>query len=62
MYYEINVSKHGKHYFATHERSLRDIEIAHQLAQEFKLHFPESLGFKVTMTRWNCTGTPIDIG
>lgn len=62
MYYEINVSKNGKHLFATAERSLKDIEAANTLANEFKLlRFPASQGFSVTMTRWETTGTSVEI-
>lgn len=62
MYYEINVSKNGKHVFATSERSLKDTEAAHALASDFKmLRFPASHGFVVTMTRWEVIGTPIEI-
>lgn len=62
MHYEINVSKHGKHVFATAERSLKDIESAHALAAEFKqVRFPASQGFTVTMTRWEAVGTAVEI-
>lgn len=61
MYYEINVSKNGQHYFATAERSLRDQEQAHQAAQDFKIRFPKSEGFDVQMQRWDSIGTRIDI-
>lgn len=62
MHYEINVSKDGKHIFATAERSLKDIESAHALAAEFKqLRFPASQGFAVTMTRWETIGTEVEI-
>lgn len=60
MHYEINVSRNGKHLFATSERSLKDTESAHALAAEFKqVRFPASQGFVVTMTRWDSIGTNV---
>jgi penicillin-binding protein-related factor A (putative recombinase) len=50
MGYEINVSKNGKHYFATHERSLPYTKEAEEAFKDFKVRFPEEEGFNVTIT------------
>lgn len=55
MDYEINVSRHGVHLFATHERSVRDSTKAKSLTKEIRYRFPESEGFQVTCKRINCT-------
>lgn len=49
MYYEINVSLNGKHYFATAERSLTDKETAVNMAIHFKFLFPEKDGYLVDL-------------
>ena len=59
MYYEINVSLNGKHLFATAERSIvsrRQMEETYKLFEE---KFPESEGYKINVTRWERTGSPI---
>lgn len=49
MGYEINVSKNGKHYFATHERSLPYTKEAEEAFKDLKTRFPEEEGFNVTI-------------
>lgn len=59
-HYEINVSLNG-HLFATAERSaitMHDCRILHTL---FLQKFPESEGYKIGVTHWNCSGTIIDM-
>lgn len=59
MYYEINVSKDGKHLFATDRRC---IEFPWNLAKIyplFKEKFPESEGYKITVTYWETKGKEI---
>lgn len=51
MHFEINVAKDGKHLFATHERSLREEDKAQMVYLLFKMRFPETEGYSVTMTR-----------
>lgn len=51
MHYEINVSRFGKHLFATHERSLTNSESAMMVLRMIVNRFPESEGFKVLITR-----------
>lgn len=48
--FEINVAKNGKHYFATHERSLTGHSEAEAALKDFKNRFPESEGFDVTIS------------
>ena len=48
--YEINVVKDGRHYFATHERSLTDTKAAENALKDFKKRFPEEEGFLITIT------------
>jgi hypothetical protein len=56
VYYEINVSLNGRHYFATHERSLTDSEKAVHAYWDLVDRFPKSQGFEVTMTQMKCVG------
>ncbi len=52
MGYEINVSQNGRHLFATHERSMSNklLEQALDMMHLMCDKFPESEGYKVTMT------------
>lgn len=61
MFYEINVSLNGHHYFATAERSLTSKEAAIKLAHQFKIAFPETGCYEVTLYSWTKTGKQIHI-
>lgn len=56
MYYEINVAKNGRHYFATAERSLTDEQTAHKVFEEFEKKFPETEGYSLRMTYYQNVG------
>jgi len=59
MWYEINVSKDGAHYFATHERSITTISRAIEIRDRLKLAMPEEEGFKFTITQKQTIGVEI---
>ena len=61
MSYEINISKNGKHHFATAERSLTSLGAATKLYNELKEFYPESQGFSLSLTKWETTGNEIKI-
>ncbi len=61
MYYEINVSKYGKHFFATAERSCPTQEELRQVYKALSAAFPVSLGYWVTVTEWRKSGKFIDM-
>lgn len=49
-YYEINVSLNGVHFFATHKRSLTDERKMQEVLEVFKEKFPESEGYRISVT------------
>lgn len=57
--YEINVAKNGRHFFATHRRSIQTTEACDEIVKIFKVKFPESEGYKITATSWIERGTII---
>lgn len=61
MYYEINVSKNGRHLFATAERSITNFTQAEGMYILFKEKFPESEGYEISVTRWDKVGKPINM-
>ena len=56
MYYEINVSRHGRHLFATAERSITSFTQAEGMYMLFKGKFPESEGYQISVTQWDKVG------
>lgn len=60
MWYEINVSQNKQHYFATSKRSLGTKAKAIALYNQFKVLFPEELGYKLEITRWEQRGSKIN--
>lgn len=61
MYYEINVALNGRHFFATHDRSLNTWNKAMEVWNVFVKKFPRSEGYEVTMTEKKVTGQKIDM-
>ena len=61
MYYEINVSLCDRHLFATHERSITSKYDLDRVYKIFKEKFPESEGYKITVTYWQKTGKHINM-
>ncbi|KEK23862.1 hypothetical protein [Bacillus gaemokensis] len=61
MYYEINVSLKGMHFFATAERSINTPCKLEAVVNVFREKFPESEGFKISVTEWRKQGKIIEI-
>lgn len=60
MYYEFNVSKNGRHFFATHERSVTTQTEAETMNSVLTVKFPESEGYKVSCTYWKKQGQSVE--
>jgi hypothetical protein len=50
MTIEFNISKDGKHFFATHERSCNDSKKAEKLKLVFEEKFPSSEGYEISIS------------
>ena len=61
MYYEINVSLNGKHFFATAERSITNPWDLRKKLKVFIQKFPESEGYKISITKWEKIGQELEI-
>ena len=59
MYYVINVSQHGVHYFATHERSIRTEEQARVMFEHFSDLFPAGDGYQIRVTGYEKMGKTV---
>lgn len=59
-YYEINVALNGFHFFATDPRSCQTEKQYKELLKIIKEKFPESEGYHVTATYWDCSGKILD--
>jgi hypothetical protein len=51
MYYEINVSLNGKHYFATSERSITNDRQLVIIFKDFYKKFPKKEGYHISVTQ-----------
>lgn len=60
MYYEINVSLNGKHFFATAERSLTTESDARKAFVVFSEKFPAAEGYQLMTRRYETAGYSID--
>ena len=61
MYYEINVSLNGIHFFATDKRSIPTREKLEQVYKVLKEKFPEEEGYKLNVSFWEEIGHTIDM-
>ena len=61
MYYEINISKNGAHYFATAERSIRTNIKARTVYYELLKRFPATEGYEISVIKWRSSGVPVDM-
>lgn len=59
MYYEINVSLNGRHYFATDSRSLITEADAEAMYKHFLALFRKEDGYEIEMTYWITKGRRI---
>lgn len=60
MYYRINVSLYGKHFFAT-GKSVDSLARLRSVYTEIKSRFPESEGWKVSVSEWTESGKELDM-
>jgi hypothetical protein len=60
MFYEINVAKNGKHYFATAERSILHKDSAKEIVKHFKTVFPKSEGYSISCSLCMKTSKDVD--
>jgi len=61
MYYDINVSKNGKHYFATDERSATTLDETTELVNKFRECFPKEDDYEISVTFWKKIGETVEI-
>lgn len=57
MRYEINVSLHGHHFFATNERSITSLFQAKKVLAELCSRFTNKDGYEVSLTKYETTGS-----
>ena len=62
MYYEINISLNGQHFFATNERSITDKHKLNKVYKELKEKFTNEDGYNITVTKYETVGKYIDMG
>lgn len=61
MYYEINISLNGVHFFATSNRSITTEDKLKVVYNKLKNAFDEKDGYEFTIREYQTIGTEIDI-
>ena len=61
MYYEINVSKDGRHFFATDKRSITNKHALKEVYEVFKEKFPPEEGYMMLVSYTEVKGKYIDM-
>ena len=51
MYYEVNIAKNGRHFFATASRSITNDKDLKAVIECFKEKFPPSEDYSITVTK-----------
>lgn len=62
MYYEVNISLNGKHFFATNERSITDEHKLKEVYGTLREKFPNEDGYNITVVKYETVGKHIDMG
>lgn len=60
-YYEINVSRNGRHFFATAPQSIVDRGTAKSVFEQIQARFPKSEGYECSVCFWEVIGYPITL-
>lgn len=60
MYYEVNIAKGGKHFFATHKRSITTVQELKNVYSELSKVFNPDNGYTMMITLYSTRGEPID--
>lgn len=61
MNYEINVALNGKHFFATHERSIGTEWELKRVLEVFVKKFPKEEGYEIRISHWEKRGKELRI-
>lgn len=61
MYYEINISLNGKHFFATSERSITNKYKLEEVYNVLKEKFSQKDGYDLTVTKYETVGKPMNM-
>lgn len=61
MFYEINVAKDGKHFFATDKRSITNERALKEVYTEFKKKFPPEEGYDMLVSAIETQGKFLDM-
>ena len=61
MYYEINVTLNGKHFFATAERSITNRWDLNNKLKIFIDKFPMEEGYEISVSKWEKVGVTVNI-
>ena len=61
MYYEINVSKNGRHFFATDKRSITNKQTLKEVYEILKDKFPTEEGYDMLVSCMETKGRYIDM-
>ena len=61
MYYEINVSLNGQHFFATDKRSITNKIALEVIYKILKQKFPLEEGYDITVSKYETVGNFIDM-
>ena len=56
MYYDVNISLNGRHFFATADRSITDREKLRQVLPVLVRSFPRTSGYEISVTQRIETG------
>lgn len=61
MYYEINVSLNGVHFFATAPRSLTTLSHCTRVYDELRQALTPEKGYEIMVRQWDTVGTRVDM-
>lgn len=60
MFYEINVSLNGQHFFATDKKSITNKATMEKMYKVFSEKFPRTEGYEILVSQWETMGKFVD--
>ena len=61
MYYEINVTLNGQHFFATDKRSITNKKVLEKVYKVLKEKFPLEEGYDIIVSQYETVGKFVDM-
>jgi hypothetical protein len=61
MHYRINIALNGRHFFATADHSIQDMETLREVHKSLAEHYTAEKGYEISITQWVTRGSDVTL-